>query len=179
VPKVILSDPDAVLSEPLPPTAPRVLIVANDVASSPALADELERRTQRGPVRFHLVVPALNGRLRHWLSDSDGAVLAAHTRGAEARAAMANRGISVSVEIGDGVPLIAIADALARFDATEILISTRPANRVHWMEKNIINRAHVFGLPVDHVIAVEEAERAVPRSGRRAGALRVSTPSPT
>jgi GABA permease len=144
------------------------LIIANQAATSSALIAELRDRTQRGPVCFHLVVPALNSRLRHWLSDTDDAVLTAHQRGEDARAVMAAHGIPVSVEIGDGVPLLAIADALAQFEADEILIATLPASRSHWLEHNLINHSRRrFGLPVHHVIDVEEVARGVGLGARR------------
>jgi GABA permease len=74
---------------------------------------------------------------------------------------MAGHGIPLSVEIGDSVPLLAIADALSRFHAEEIVISTLPANRSHWLANNLINLSRRrFGLPVNHVIEFEELVRA-------------------
>jgi hypothetical protein len=152
---------DARMGKATAATPQRVLIVANQTTTSSALIAELRDRTQRGPVRFHLVIPALNSRLRHWLSDTDRAVLTAHQRGEDARKLMAARGISLSVEIGDSVPLIAIADALSHFRADEIVISTLPANRSHWLEHNLPNLARRrFGLPVEHVIETQEVELA-------------------
>jgi hypothetical protein len=146
----------AVTSEPT-----RVLIVANQTATSPELIAALQQRTRHGVVHFHLVVPALNSRLRHWLSDSDRAVQIAHDRGQDARSKMADYGISVSVEIGDSVPMLAIADALSRFDADEILISTLPTQRSHWLERDLINQSsRHFGLPVAHVIGAEPTSLA-------------------
>jgi GABA permease len=136
----------------------RLLIVANQTASSPALIAELTQRTQRGPVQLHLVVPALNSRVRHWLSDSDKAVQVAQDRGERARSEMAEHGITLSVEVGDSVPIRAIADALARFDANEILISTLPVDRSHWLERDLINVSRGrFGLPVTHIVAADHA----------------------
>lgn len=158
-----LTTPDAParLRQVTPPTPRRVLIVANHAASSSALIAELQDRMQHGPVCFHLVVPALNSRLRHWLSDTDDAVLAARQRGEHAQAAMAARGVPLTVEIGDSVPLIAIGDALSRFDADEILISTRPASRSHWLEHNLIDHSRRrFHVPVDHLIDNDQAARA-------------------
>ncbi|MGO9975644.1 MAG: hypothetical protein ACLP01_23160 [Solirubrobacteraceae bacterium] len=144
------------------PSAPRrVLVVANQAATSPALIAELASRTQRGPVLFHLVVPTLNTRLRHWLSDIDDAVLAARQRGEHAREVMASHGIPVSLEIGDSLPLLAIADALSRFRADEILISALPAYRSHWLERDLINLSQRrFGLPVTHVTEDQESLQA-------------------
>lgn len=144
--------------ELIPSEPMRVLIVANQTATSPALIAELKERTCRDAVRLHLVVPALNSRLRHWLSDSDQAVRLARQRGEDARAVMAAHGVWVSVEIGDSVPIHAIADALAYFHADEILISILVARRSHWLERDLINRSRQrFGVPVTHIIAADPA----------------------
>jgi GABA permease len=135
----------------------RVLIVANQTATSSALITELRIHAKRGPVDFHLVVPALNSHLRHWLSDIDDAVSAARRRGADAQAVLKSHGLPISVEIGDSVPLLAIGDALSQFDADEIVISTLPPNRSHWLEHNLVElaRSH-FDVPVRHVIPGED-----------------------
>jgi GABA permease len=135
----------------------RVLVVANQTADSLELIAELRDRTNRGPACFHLVVPALNSRLRHWLSDTDDAVLSARRRGEAALATLESHGLAISVEIGDSVPLLAIGDALAQFHADEIVISTLPPNESHWLEHNLVNLARLsFDVPVRHVIADEE-----------------------
>jgi hypothetical protein len=157
--------PDAIPAESYTPVGKvnplpvqRVLVVANQTANSPALITELRVRAKRGPVDFHLVVPALNSRLRHWLSDTDDAVLAARRRSEDALAVLESYGLAISVEIGDSVPLDAIGDALSQFDADEIVISTLPPNRSHWLEHDLVELARSrFDLPVRHVIASDEA----------------------
>jgi hypothetical protein len=147
-----------------PATAPeptRILVVANQTASSPAVIDELTWRTRQGSVDLLLLVPALNSRVRHWLSDSDRAVQIARQRGEHARSVIAAHGIPVSVEIGDSVPILAIADTLSRFDADEILISTLVAHRSHWLERDLINESRRrFSLPVIHIVAAERTAMA-------------------
>lgn len=148
-----------------------VLVVANQTATSNSLVAELRARAEEAPVFFHLVVPALNSRLRHWLSDIDDAVSAACRQGDEAQAVLKSHGLTSSVEVGDGVPLLAIEDALARFAADEIVISTLPPNRSHWLEQDLVQRARArFGVPVSHVIAHEVGlprPRVPDRSRRR------------
>lgn len=135
-----------------------MLIIAGAAATSPELIAELRVRLQRGAVRFHIVVPALNSRLRHWCSDTDQAVLTAQQRGEKAQALMATHGIPRTVEIGDAVPWLAIDDALVRFRADEILVATLTAHRSHRLEHDLVNLAgHRFGLPVNHVNAVHDA----------------------
>jgi GABA permease len=144
-----------------PTPAQRVLIVANQTATSPALIADLCERAAGGPVSFHLVVPALNTRLRHWLSDTDDAVLAARRRGEDALAVLESYGLPISVEIGDSVPLLAIDDALSEFDADAIVISTLPPDRSHWLEHDLVSLTRRrYDVPVQHVIAREEVAMA-------------------
>jgi GABA permease len=139
----------------------RVLIVANQTANSPALIAELRDRARRGPVSLHLVVPALNSRLRHWLSDTDGAVFAARRRRDDALAALKSHGLPVTVEVGDSVPMLAIDDALSDFHADEIVVSTLPPDRSHWLEHDLVNLVrHRYDVPVQHVIASDEVALA-------------------
>jgi hypothetical protein len=136
--------------------ARRVLVIANQTATSTALASELIDRAGRAPVCFHLVVPALNGRLQHWLSDVDDAMSAAYRRCEDALAVLASRGLKVTAEVGDSVPLLAIEDVLSQFAADEIVISTLPASRSHWLEQGLVDRARDrFTIPVTHVVADE------------------------
>jgi GABA permease len=148
----------------------RVLVVANQTATSSTLLTELLRRSTLGDVQFHLVVPALNTRLRHWLSDTDDAVSAARLQGDEAlaalEAALESQRVAVSMEIGDTVPLLAIEDALSLFDADEIVISTLPPERSHWLEHNLVDDARSrFDVPVTHVVADPQVAQSGPRRG--------------
>ncbi len=153
----ISANDHASVSKVEPARAQRVLIVASQTATSPALISELRDRTTRGPVQFHLVVPALNSHLRHWLSDTDDAVLAARGRGEGAVSILESHGLAITVEVGDSVPLLAIGDALSQFHADEIVISTLPPERSHWLEHDLVERARrEFQLPVRHVVAGEQ-----------------------
>ena len=137
----------------MPKRLTRVLIVANRTATSPALLAELQDCADGGPVIFRLLVPALNSRLRDWLSDTDEAWSTALTYAEHAQSVMTKHGLSVDIEIGDSVPLVAIADALERFPAEELIISTPPATRCHRLERDLCRRARQqFDLPVLHVV---------------------------
>jgi hypothetical protein len=138
-----------------------LLVVANQTATNEALVAELRRRQDAGPVVVHLVVAALNTRVRHWLSDFDEATSAAHTRVDNCLEVMRGAGIALTAEAGDCDPLSAISDALAQFPADEVLICTLPVERSHWLERDIIGRAEeLFPVPVTHIIAVDQPERA-------------------
>ena len=56
-------------------------------------------------------------------------------------------------EVGDGDPLQAIEDALRTFGADEIVISTHPEGRSHWLERNVVGAARDrFAVPITHVV---------------------------
>jgi hypothetical protein len=130
----------------------RVLVVANETCPCPVLTDVVAARAADPPAEVLIVAPALNSRLRHWVSDIDAAVSRARERVGIAVAALRERGVTARGEVGDADPLLAIADALARFPADELVVATHPAGRSHWLERRLIERARGrFGLPVLHV----------------------------
>ena len=60
----------------------------------------------------------------------------------------------------DQDPMQAIEDALRTFGADEILISTHPEGRSHWLEQDLISKARErFALPITHVVVDLAAER--------------------
>ena len=55
-------------------------------------------------------------------------------------------------------------DALRTFGADEIVISTHPEGRSHWLERDVVGAARErFAVPITHVVVDLEAERE-PRS---------------
>src|SRR5215204_3802274 len=90
-----------------------LLIVALDTAIPAALPD----------AEILVVVPALNSRLRHWLSDEDAARRRAAERAAEIVDRLERTGAHAEGRVGDADPLLAIADALPTFSADEIVIA--------------------------------------------------------
>ena len=73
-----------------------------------------------------VVAPALNSRLRHWLSDDDGARRTAAERLAACLDRLERSGVYATGRVGDADPLQAIADTLSTFPADEIVISADP-----------------------------------------------------
>jgi GABA permease len=133
-----------------------ILVVANRTCPCPMLLDEVARCARDAPTDVLVVVPALNSRLRHWLSDIDEAVARAHDRLDVALADLRTRGVSARGEVGDANPLVAIDDALAHFPASMILIATLPPGRSNWLERGLITKARArFGVPVTHLVSTE------------------------
>jgi hypothetical protein len=139
----------------------RLLVVANETVAGPELLAELRRLAEGAPTRVLVVSPALNSPLKHWVSDEDGARASASDRLEASLAAMRAAGITASGEIGDGDPLQAIADALRTFAPDELVISTHPEGRSHWLERDVVTNARErFALPVRHVVVDLDASGA-------------------
>ena len=130
-----------------------LLVVTNETAEGDALHEAI-RHLASGPQDEVMVVsPALNSRLRHWLSDEDAARAEAAARLERCTERLRAAGIVVFGHVGDADPLQAIADALAIAPADELLIATHPRERSNWLERDLVSRACArFDLPVAHVV---------------------------
>ena len=131
-----------------------ILVIANRTCPCPTLVDEVARRANNTPTAVLVVAPALNSRLRHWVSDVDDAVARARERVRFAVAELRERGVSARGEVGDANPLLAITDALADFRASEIVIATHPEGHSNWLERGLIEKATArFDLPITHLVS--------------------------
>lgn len=152
------ADPPQRLTAETPPGEHRVLVVANETVGGTALRDALAQ-VVRPSSEVLVVAPALTSPVRHWVSDVDGARAAAETRLQTSVSRLASTGLAVRGEIGDQDPLVAIEDALRTFGADQIVISTHPAGRSHWLEQDLIGKARErFALPITHVVVDLAAE---------------------
>ena len=139
----------------------RILVIANETVGGAELLDVLRGKTEGVEARMLVVTPALNSLVRHWTSDDDGARAAAQARLDASLAQLARDGIDARGEVGDGDPLQAIEDALRTFGADEIVISTHPEGRSHWLERNVVGDARArFEVPITHVVVDLEANRS-------------------
>ncbi|MFN2467352.1 MAG: universal stress protein [Gaiellaceae bacterium] len=155
--------------EPPVPTAPvhrggedehRILVIANETVGGETLREELTRLSAGKRTTVLVVCPALNSPLRHWASDEDGARAAAQQRLDRSLARLRELGIEAQGEVGDGEPVQAIEDALRTFGADEVVISTHPEGRSHWLERGVVAAARQrFAVPITHVVVDLEAER--------------------
>jgi hypothetical protein len=144
-----------------PPGEYRILVVANETVGGPELLTEIRERSAGRSARVLVVCPALNSPLRHWVSDEDQARAEAQARLDESLTSMRAVGLDAAGEIGDGDPVQAIEDALRTFQPDELIISTHPAGRSHWLERGVVGKARErFDLPVTHVVVDLNADRA-------------------
>jgi hypothetical protein len=137
----------------------RILVIANETVGGGPLREEIHRRSEGYEEQVLVVCPALNSPLRHWASDEDGARLEAQERLDASLARLRAAGVDAKGEVGDAEPLQAMEDALRLFGADEIIISTHPEGRSHWLEKGIVEAARErFAVPITHVVVDLEAE---------------------
>ncbi len=137
----------------------RILVIANETVGGHTLRSAILERSLDVREEVLVVTPALNSPLRHWVSDDDGARIAAQQRLETSLAQLADAGVEARGEIGDGDPLQAIEDALRTFGADEIIISTHPAGRSNWLERGIVENARErFAVPITHVVVDLERE---------------------
>ena len=145
---------------PSPPEQYRILVVANETVGGGSLLGELKQRSEGRDVRVLVVCPALNSPLRRWASDEDDARTKAQARLDASLAGMRAAGVQAEGEVGDGDPIQAIEDALRTFQPDELIISTHPEGRSHWLERGVVDKARErFALPLTHVVVDLEAER--------------------
>ena len=155
--------------DPIPQAPPthedgehRILVIANETVGGEELLVELKRRVDGVRAMVFVVCPALNTKLRHWVSDEDQARLAAQRRLDLSLGAMQDAGIEARGQIGDSDPLQAIEDGIRIFAPDELIVSTHPEGRSNWLERGVVESTRErFALPMTHVVvdlALEERE---------------------
>src|SRR5688500_8664320 len=138
-----------------------ILVIANETVGGDELFAVLQERSAGVREEVLVVIPALNSPVRHWASDEDGARAAAQQRLETSLSRLASAGVEARGEVGDGDPLQAMEDALRTFGADEIVISTHPEGRSHWLERNVVGAARErFDVPITHVVVDLEARSA-------------------
>jgi nucleotide-binding universal stress UspA family protein len=124
------------------------------------LREQIEERSSGYDTEVLVVSPALNSPIRHWASDEDPAREQAQQRLEASLNRLRTNGIEASGEVGDADPLQAIEDAVRTFGPDEIIISTHPEGRSHWLERGIVTGARErFAVPITHVVVDLDAER--------------------
>jgi nucleotide-binding universal stress UspA family protein len=154
--------------EPVPTVAPphpsdekRVLVIANETVAGPELLAKLKQHARGRKTRVLVVTPALNTKLKHWVSDEDGARASAAERLQASLESMRAAGMKAEGEVGDPDPLQAIDDAVRTFSPDDIIISTHPEGRSNWLEQGVVEGARErFDVPVTHVVVDLEAAPA-------------------
>jgi hypothetical protein len=95
-----------------------------------------------------VVVPQVRQSRLQWLANDEDRAHDVAQRASE-RLAAETPGMTVAAEAGDSDPRQAIQDALARFEADEILVVTRPDEDANWLEHRAGETPdRIHGIPV-------------------------------
>jgi hypothetical protein len=126
-------------------------VIANETLGGAALHETVALSARSGG-EVLVVAPALNSRLRHWLSDSDEARRRASARLLGCLETLRSADVDAEGMIGDADPLQAALDALAVFPADEIVVATHPEGSSNWLARGLVERlCDECDLPVLHV----------------------------
>jgi hypothetical protein len=114
----------------------KVLVVTSEPVSAGDLRQALSGSVDADDVEVMVVAPALqSSALRFWLADVDEAIERARETERETVQRLSREGVAVDdSETGESDPEQAIADALARFPADEIVVFTHPEGEEHYRE---------------------------------------------
>jgi GABA permease len=133
----------------------RVLVVANETVEAEELLAELRRIEDERTSTFLVVAPALaadHGLTSTW--NQAGAIEAAKERLDRTLAVLRGEGLACEGRVGDMMPFAAVRDALDRFKADLIVISTHPPTRSRWLRKDFVEQVRgAFEIPVVHIVS--------------------------
>jgi len=140
----------------------RVLVVANETVEAEELLAELRRIEDEHSSTFLVVAPAVAAEHGLGTWSQAGAIEAAQERLDRTLAVLRSEGLDCDGWVGDMVPFAAVRDALDRFPATLIVISTHPISRSGWLRKDLVDQVRSsFDIPVVHVVSHVREKRAV------------------
>lgn len=87
-----------------------------------------------------VVAPALNTKVRFWVSDPDPAIDRAQDVAKESVDRLEEEGVEALGEPGESDPLLALQDALATFEAETIVLITHPGGELNWQEDGVVDQ---------------------------------------
>jgi hypothetical protein len=100
-----------------------------------------------------VVAPALTSRRRFILSDPDAAIERAEAVQQETVERLDEAGIDAAGDTGESDPLLAVQDALATFEADEIVLFTHAGGKRNFLEEGLVDEAtERFEPPVRHLV---------------------------
>jgi hypothetical protein len=136
-----------------------VLVVAHQTAETDKLLDAVRERAQRGPAKFHLVVPRQPHGMHKVVDPQDTGRDDAQEVLDDALPKLSKAaGGNVTGSLGDAEPLMAIEDAINLGQYDEIIISTLPKRVSRWLKLDLVSKTKALGLPVTHVEATDTDE---------------------
>ncbi len=126
----------------------KVLLIANEPISADRVRATLGDTTDDAEIM--VIAPALHrSALRFWLSDSDEATQRARLVQRATVEDLEHEGLDAHGDVGEGIPVKAVEEALDTFPADRILLFTRPASERRYAEAVDTEALRErFGVPV-------------------------------
>jgi GABA permease len=154
---------EAAEAAPEPPAGDRIkriLVISNETLLGRELREELLRRG-KPRAELRVVAPVLPSRSHYLTSDIDRDLAEARRRLDATLEWAHGQGFDAAGRVGDDTPpLTAIEDELRRFPADELVISTHPPGRSHWLETGLVERSREeLEIPITHVIVDLERQQ--------------------
>lgn len=125
------------------------------VVSAPISADALRSAIGGDPsdAEVLVVAPALTGKFRWILGDTDEAIGHAEAVQEETVERLDEEGVDAAGDTGESDPLLAVQDALQTYPADQVVFFTHREGSRNWLEEGIVDQARErFDAGVQHVV---------------------------
>lgn len=132
--------------------AKKILALVSEAIDAAALRSALGDDDLEG-AEVLVIAPALQSKRRFLLADPDPAIERAEAVQTETAERLDDEGIDAVGDTGDSDPMLAIQDALATFEADEIVLFTHAGGQRNFLEEGLVDEAtERFTPPVRHLV---------------------------
>jgi hypothetical protein len=132
--------------------AKKILALTSEAIDASALRSALGGEGLDG-AEVLVVAPALTSKRRFILADPDPGIERAEEIQEETVERLGEEGVDAAGDTGESDPLLAIQDALATFEADEIVLFTHTGGKRNFLEEGLVDEAtERFSAPVRHMI---------------------------
>ena len=132
--------------------AKKILALASEAVDGSALRSALGG-DDLGGAEVLVVAPALSSKRRFLLADPDPGIERAEAVQEETVERLGEEGIDAAGATGESDPLLALQDALATFDADEVVLFTHAGGKQNFLEEGLVEEAASrFDAPVRHLV---------------------------
>jgi hypothetical protein len=131
----------------------KILALVSEPVGAEALRSALGGGDEVEDAEVLVVAPALQSKRRFILSDPDPAIDRADAVQTETVERLEEEGVDAAGDTGESDPLLAIQDALATFQADEIVLFTHSGGQRNFLEEGLVEEAtERFEAPVRHMV---------------------------
>jgi hypothetical protein len=132
--------------------AKKILALTSEAIDATALRSALGGEELDG-AEVLVVAPALTSKRRFILADPDPGIERAEEIQEETVERLGEEGVDAAGDTGESDPLLAIQDALATFEADEIVLFTHTGGKRNFLEEGLVDEAtERFSAPVRHMV---------------------------